>query len=99
MHWVGSACGLKNLQSSKIWTMKSSDFLTSACRLCRYYSPEGRRGGHCSQLNVSVQGSWNACTLAMPVFEPKWTFQRIPVWQIEEAVVLSPLAVQSSSGG
>ncbi|HEY9881501.1 MAG TPA: hypothetical protein V6D29_23810 [Leptolyngbyaceae cyanobacterium] len=41
---------------------------TSSCSLCRHYTPEGRRGGHCGQLGVSVQGRWQACSLAVPVF-------------------------------
>jgi hypothetical protein len=38
------------------------------CSRCRHYTPEGRRGGHCDQLGVPVQGRWNACSLSMPVF-------------------------------
>jgi hypothetical protein len=60
--------------------MKSSDPQTSACRRCRYYVPEGRRGGHCSQLSASVQGSWKACSLAAPVFEATWELERMLVW-------------------
>ncbi|MGV0026528.1 hypothetical protein [Phormidesmis priestleyi] len=63
--------------------MKSSDPLTSACRHCRYYMPEGRRGGHCSQLSVSVQGSWTACSLARPVFASTWDFTKIRIWKEE----------------
>ena len=40
----------------------------SSCRHCRHYAHEGRRGGQCEQLNVSVQGSWNACGLSQAVF-------------------------------
>ncbi|MBE9013224.1 hypothetical protein IQ250_23790 [Pseudanabaenaceae cyanobacterium LEGE 13415] len=63
--------------------MKSNDTFTSNCRHCRFYSPEGRRGGHCSQLNVSVQSTWKACSLATPIFEPEWEFSGIPVWHSE----------------
>jgi len=48
--------------------MKTSPALTSACRCCRYYNPEGRRGGMCQQLSAPVQGTWKACSLAIPAF-------------------------------
>lgn len=44
----------------------------SACRYCRFYHPEGRRGGTCEQLNVSVQGTWKSCSLAAPAFGDSW---------------------------
>jgi len=53
--------------------LKSS---SSCCRNCRHYQPEGRRGGHCQQLGVPVQGSWNACSLACLAFAPSW--QNLP---------------------
>ncbi|WP_058996359.1 hypothetical protein [Leptolyngbya sp. NIES-2104] len=65
--------------------MKSNDAFTSTCRHCRFYSPEGRRGGHCSQLNVSVQSTWKACSLATRIFEPEWEFSGLPVWHSETA--------------
>lgn len=43
-------------------------FSASYCSRCNHYTPEGRRGGHCGQLGVPVQGKWKACSLAMPVF-------------------------------
>lgn len=46
--------------------------LTSCCRNCRYYEPEGRRGGACQQLNVPVQAAWKSCSLASPAFTPSW---------------------------
>ncbi|WGV24512.1 hypothetical protein [Halotia branconii] len=52
--------------------MKPIKFLTSACRYCRHYKPEGRRGGTCQQLGVPVQASWKACSLALPPFAPSW---------------------------
>ncbi|GAB1539223.1 hypothetical protein NUACC21_18890 [Scytonema sp. NUACC21] len=52
--------------------MKHIKFLTSACRYCRYYQPEGRRGGMCQQLGAPVQGNWKACSLAVPPFVPSW---------------------------
>lgn len=38
------------------------------CSRCRCYTPEGRRGGYCSLLGAPVQGGWDACSLAVPVF-------------------------------
>ena len=52
--------------------MKTLNFPTSACRYCRHYDVEGRRGGMCQQLGVSVRGNWKACSLALPVFTPSW---------------------------
>lgn len=52
--------------------MKSLKCLTSACRYCRYYKLQGRRGGTCEILGGSVQGSWTACRLAIPAFAPSW---------------------------
>lgn len=44
----------------------------STCRSCRYYTPEGRRGGQCQQLSAPVCGSWKSCSLAFPPFAPSW---------------------------
>jgi hypothetical protein len=52
--------------------MKSNKYMTSACRYCRYFNPQGRRGGVCSTLNAPVRGSWKACSLAIPAFVPSW---------------------------
>ncbi|MBD2437294.1 hypothetical protein [Nostoc sp. FACHB-110] len=52
--------------------MKPINFLTSACRYCRHYKPEGRRGGMCQQLGAPVQATWKACSLALPPFAPSW---------------------------
>ncbi|MBR8837919.1 MAG: hypothetical protein DSM106950_28930 [Stigonema ocellatum SAG 48.90 = DSM 106950] len=52
--------------------MKQIKLLTSACRYCHYYKPEGRRGGVCQQLGAPVQGNWKACCFALPVFAPSW---------------------------
>jgi hypothetical protein len=48
--------------------MSSPDPRVSTCRRCKHYVLQGRRGGHCHKLNVSVQGSWTPCSLAIPVF-------------------------------
>ncbi|MCF2149387.1 hypothetical protein IQ276_023735 [Desmonostoc muscorum LEGE 12446] len=52
--------------------MKPIKFLASACKYCRHYQPEGRRGGMCQQLGAPVQASWKACSLAIPPFAPSW---------------------------
>ncbi|MGK7914903.1 MAG: hypothetical protein AB4038_05065 [Prochloraceae cyanobacterium] len=52
--------------------MKTTNFLTSTCRYCRYYKPEGRRGGTCHRLGVPVQSNWKACALAVPPFASTW---------------------------
>ena len=49
--------------------MKEINFATSACRYCRFYKPEGRRGGSCQMLGVPVESSWKACTFATPPFD------------------------------
>ncbi|MDB9525915.1 hypothetical protein PN498_07955 [Oscillatoria sp. CS-180] len=48
--------------------MDITQFDVSCCQRCRHFTLEGRRGGHCGQLNVPVQGRWTACSLANPVF-------------------------------
>ncbi len=45
---------------------------TVTCRHCRYYSPEGRRGGVCQKLMTAVESNWKACSLAMSPFAPSW---------------------------
>ncbi len=52
--------------------MKTTNLLVSACRYCRYYKSEGRRGGTCQLLDASVHGGWKACALAIPAFAPSW---------------------------
>jgi hypothetical protein len=52
--------------------MKAINCLTSACKYCRYYQPEGRRGGVCQQLGTPVEANWKACRLALPPFAPSW---------------------------
>lgn len=49
--------------------MQDTSTPISSCRHCRFYQPEGRRGGQCQQLNVTVQGAWQACGLVEPPFE------------------------------
>mgnify|MGYP006452864421 CR=1 FL=1 len=51
-----------------IFLMDTKQFEVSCCQRCRHFTLAGRRGGHCSQLNVNVKGCWSACSLASPVF-------------------------------
>lgn len=74
--------------------MKSNDAFTSTCRHCRFYSPEGRRGGYCSQLNVAVQSTWKSCSLATPIFEPDWEFSELSVCHGEAAFARTRSALQ-----
>lgn len=78
--------------------MDATQLGLSSCRCCRNYTPEGRRGGHCSQLNVPVQGNWKPCPLAVPVFlSPLPSLETLPLWT-EELVLLeqqSPLPLAS----
>lgn len=63
--------------------MDANRFGVSCCQRCRHFTLEGRRGGHCGQLNVPVQGRWSACSLANPVFlEPMSTVTQpqVAVW-------------------
>jgi hypothetical protein len=65
--------------------MKEINFSTSACRFCRFYTPEGRRGGSCQILGVTVQSSWKACSLASPPFET--TLKKLEdIFHLETAV-------------
>ncbi|MBW4432364.1 MAG: hypothetical protein KME28_11680 [Pelatocladus maniniholoensis HA4357-MV3] len=64
--------------------MKNIKYLTSACKYCRYYQPEGRRGGMCQQLGAPVQASWKACSFALPPFAPSWE-KLEDVWSLPDA--------------
>ncbi|MGE5656022.1 MAG: hypothetical protein ACM37W_05355 [Actinomycetota bacterium] len=77
--------------------MKTSKFLTSTCRHCRYYMPEGRRGGFCEQLSVPVQSRWDACSLALPPFTPPWeAIEEIVLWQKQTIALREPLPIDCS---
>ena len=77
--------------------MKTLNFPTSACRLCRYYETEGRRGGRCQQLGVPVKGSWRSCSLALPPFAASWESLE-EIWQDEQLVAKEALSVKGSLG-
>ena len=67
---------------------------TPACRHCRYYIPQGRRGGHCQQLNVTVQSGWKACSLSIPPFSPAWeNLEEIMRWQHKQQTLADQEAV------
>ena len=52
--------------------MKTVNPIISACRYCRHYQPEGRRGGICQQLGVPVAANWKACAFATSPFADDW---------------------------
>lgn len=69
--------------------MDATQFGISCCQRCRHYTPEGRRGGSCSQLAVPVQGKWKACSLAAPVFlDSISTMGSLPLWP-EDLVIMA----------
>jgi hypothetical protein len=68
--------------------MDATQLGVSCCQRCRHYTPEGRRGGHCDQLSVPVQGKWAPCPLAVPFFVDSIdTVPSLPIWS--EALVLA----------
>lgn len=71
--------------------MKPINPLTSACRYCRHYQPEGRRGGICQQLNAPVQAGWKACSLAIPAFAPSWESLE-DAWSLPVAKPILPIS-------
>jgi hypothetical protein len=58
--------------SQWVTLMNDQNCITSACRYCRFYRPEGLHGGTCQQLNVSVRSDWKACQLGLPAFANSW---------------------------
>jgi hypothetical protein len=84
--------------------MSNSNCQTSACRYCRHFTPEGRRGGNCQQLGVPVRGGWKACSLALPAFAPSWEgLEGLSLWQYQPLTVveaqsksLEPFALKES---
>lgn len=62
--------------------MNEINFSASTCRFCRFYQPEGRRGGTCQTLGVPVESSWKACALAASPF--KTTLKKLEdIFQLE----------------
>ncbi len=77
--------------------MKPLPSLVPLCRHCRYYVPEGRRGGTCQKLNVDVKSCWKACALSIPAFETDWQMDGIDgqvMWPVTRTVALG--SVQNS---
>ena len=69
--------------------MKEINFSTSACRYCRFYKPEGRRGGSCQMLGVPVQSSWKACAFSSPPF--KTTLKKLEdIFHLETSISFQP---------
>lgn len=75
--------------------MNTLNFPTSACRLCRYFQPEGRRGGVCQQLGVPVRGSWTSCSLSLPPFAPSWEGIE-DIWRDDQQLSKQSVAVGCS---
>jgi hypothetical protein len=71
--------------------MKPIKSLTSACRYCRHFQPEGRRGGMCQKLGAQVQASWKACSLALPAFAPPWETLE-DAWSLPVATHILPVS-------
>jgi hypothetical protein len=90
-------------------SMPAFDPQVPSCRRCQHYQVQGRRGGHCHKLNVNVQGSWDACPLAVPMFEavlelsacltlvPSWVGQgTLPHHSLDPALETAPLDSKDS---
>ncbi len=79
--------------------MNEMNFSTSACRYCRFYEHQGRRGGSCQMLGVPVQSSWKACAFASPPFET--TLKKLEdIFQLDTSTTLdsSPKLFPNTSG-
>jgi hypothetical protein len=61
--------------------MKNENASALACRHCKYFYHEGRRGGICQRLDVHVRGDWKPCPLMIPSFSMSWE-------QLEEVLPL-----------
>ena len=76
--------------------MRETHFLNSTCRHCKYYQPEGRRGGSCSQLGVSVNSNWETCSLAASPFDNALDNLDATLTNLEEIVQLETVFSLSS---
>ena len=77
--------------------MKTLKCGTSSCGLCRFYTPMGRRGGHCEQLSVPVRAGWKACCLAVsPFAEVTNEIEGITTWSKSLSVSSSTLRALTS---
>jgi hypothetical protein len=78
-------------------TKLTSEIATAVCRNCRFYEPNGHRGGVCSQFQVPVSGSWSTCKLAMPAFIPNWhVLEDLPMQEAPTPLVI-PRVVNNST--
>ena len=75
--------------------METTNYLTSACRYCRHYKPEGRRGGNCKILGVPVESNWKACALAASPFNNR-AIDLEDIFQLESSFLQSPLPAKIS---
>ena len=76
--------------------METSDSPVQACRNCRHYTPEGRRGGSCHLLSALVKGGWKACSMAIPAFASDWENLE-EVFKLQQGSMLAPVPVASDS--
>jgi hypothetical protein len=60
--------------------MTDTFFATSNCGLCAHYSPQGRRGGNCQQLNALVESKWDAC----PLFANPFALKKYIIGEAEQ---------------
>lgn len=70
--------------------MRNLNSELTACRHCQHYSPEGRRGGGCQLLNVSVQGNWKPCPFMIPAFNQTWPALKTLIDNADEMAQLLP---------
>jgi hypothetical protein len=68
--------------------MKETKLANLACRHCRYYQLEGRRGGFCQKLGATVDSNWQACVLASAPFEDNLKALEQTITTLEEIVHL-----------
>jgi hypothetical protein len=67
--------------------------VSSVCRNCCFYQPQGHNGGNCHQLNVAVSGNWPTCQLALPAFAPTW--QVLDDLPVQTQTETSPVIVEA----
>ncbi len=48
--------------------MKNSPCQNFVCSQCRFFQHDGHYHGSCDRMNVTVEGEWKACHLALRVF-------------------------------
>ncbi|MGD1850857.1 MAG: hypothetical protein ACFCBU_09700 [Cyanophyceae cyanobacterium] len=75
--------------------------LISSCRHCRHYTPEGRRGGHCGQLDALVRGDWKACPFAVSAFPTHWNVaesEPTPLERSADSVSANPIPTIAAQG-